>query len=554
MDINQPGQTTPTIQSHIPVQKPKVPMRALIPIISILVGILLVAGGVVAYKFLYMPPEKVVAQMIDKMSDVRSIGFDGIFTLEKMSPANVLGSTVNLNGSLSGLDPSTLYGDVSSLTLGFNGASDYSDLENPKGTLNLAIKANSISDPVDIDTIMVDRAFYFKVNNIPKILLFDLSVFADKWISIDYKATYGKYVSKNLNSELEKELKEKNKLTDDEIQQLKKLITDSGVISIKEKMSEEMINGIDMYHYKFAIDKEKLIQVAEEQMKILSKRESTEKEKELRRKSFENMLLREGEIWIGKKDFYLHKIMYEIQSTMTRLGEDPIKMNFVVSLKDHNKPVSVTAPSGAKPIAEIIAEVMAKMFDPVNSPTLDSDNDGLVDMDEQLWGTDKYNSDSDGDGFKDGDEVKNGYNPAGPGLQTTKPVSPTTTSTLSSASELYLLSARLKARDSKRLADLKQIQTALELYYSERGNMHYPVYPQPIKLGTPDYSCINPTNGFTTTRCKDAYMSIIPTDPTDGQFYEYISTNGTDYTITARLEGKVGKLSGNVVANPQGIK
>lgn len=44
---------------------------------------------------------------------------------------------------------------------------------------------------------------------------------------------------------------------------------------------------------------------------------------------------------------------------------------------------------------------------------IDSDNDGLSDVDEKKYGTDLKNSDSDGDGFLDGAEVKNGYNPLG---------------------------------------------------------------------------------------------------------------------------------------------
>ncbi|MCK5511137.1 hypothetical protein KAI65_06420, partial [Candidatus Parcubacteria bacterium] len=47
--------------------------------------------------------------------------------------------------------------------------------------------------------------------------------------------------------------------------------------------------------------------------------------------------------------------------------------------------------------------------------TKDSDNDGLSDSLEKLYGTDPKNSDSDGDGYMDGDEVNNGYNPLGEG-------------------------------------------------------------------------------------------------------------------------------------------
>lgn len=46
----------------------------------------------------------------------------------------------------------------------------------------------------------------------------------------------------------------------------------------------------------------------------------------------------------------------------------------------------------------------------------DLDSDGLINKDEEKYGTDINNPDTDGDGYSDGDEVKNGYNPNGDGL------------------------------------------------------------------------------------------------------------------------------------------
>lgn len=46
----------------------------------------------------------------------------------------------------------------------------------------------------------------------------------------------------------------------------------------------------------------------------------------------------------------------------------------------------------------------------------DSDYDGLTDREEaKVYKTDPLKSDTDGDGYKDGDELKNGYNPNGAG-------------------------------------------------------------------------------------------------------------------------------------------
>lgn len=46
---------------------------------------------------------------------------------------------------------------------------------------------------------------------------------------------------------------------------------------------------------------------------------------------------------------------------------------------------------------------------------LDSDGDGLTDIEEEKWRTDPNYSDSDSDGYLDGEEVQNGYDPLGPG-------------------------------------------------------------------------------------------------------------------------------------------
>jgi hypothetical protein len=47
--------------------------------------------------------------------------------------------------------------------------------------------------------------------------------------------------------------------------------------------------------------------------------------------------------------------------------------------------------------------------------SLDSDNDALTDVEETVFGTLPTNPDTDGDGYKDGIEVNNGYNPTKPG-------------------------------------------------------------------------------------------------------------------------------------------
>ena len=74
-----------------------------------------------------------------------------------------------------------------------------------------------------------------------------------------------------------------------------------------------------------------------------------------------------------------------------------------------------------------------------------------------------------------------------------------------------LSQARGKARDAKRKSELKQLQTALELYYSD--NSGYPV----------DCWNTSPTNYI--PGLAGTYITVLPRDPSYGQFCDAIGGN-----------------------------
>ena len=128
---------------------------------------------------------------------------------------------------------------------------------------------------------------------------------------------------------------------------------------------------------------------------------------------------------------------------------------------------------------------------------------------------------------------------------------------LSTLAVVALSSARQRARDSKRLADLKQLQTALELYYQDQSSPSYPVETTPVTLGSASQACFNSASGFTTAGCPSPIMGLVPSDPGGSgatTTYSYTSTSGVSYLITATLEGTVNGLSGNISLTPAGIQ
>lgn len=80
-----------------------------------------------------------------------------------------------------------------------------------------------------------------------------------------------------------------------------------------------------------------------------------------------------------------------------------------------------------------------------------------------------------------------------------------------------LATARKKGRDARRIADLKQLQVALELFYSEQST---PAYPAALSSLTP------------------TYIAAVPTDPKTGSAYTFSrSTDTFYYCMGASMEG-----------------
>ncbi|MDO8593056.1 MAG: type II secretion system protein [bacterium] len=124
---------------------------------------------------------------------------------------------------------------------------------------------------------------------------------------------------------------------------------------------------------------------------------------------------------------------------------------------------------------------------------------------------------------------------------------------LSTLAVVALNNARAKSRDAKRVSDIKQVQTALELYYNDQNK--YPV-DSAVVLGAGDQACLD-TEGWDVTACAGAtkYMAQVPKNPLPGGAdYSYTSADGTTYSINFTLEGKVGELDGASTANPNGVQ
>lgn len=140
---------------------------------------------------------------------------------------------------------------------------------------------------------------------------------------------------------------------------------------------------------------------------------------------------------------------------------------------------------------------------------------------------------------------------------------------LSTLAVVALGSARSKARDARRISDIKQVQTALELYFADLGvypNPTSPIDPMGDTTTASRVLCdLTPTSdvGFadTETGCATVYMGQVPINfaqPDSIVDYVYTSiSSGQSYTIDFQLEGTTGGITGTPAtaqATPSGVK
>lgn len=92
---------------------------------------------------------------------------------------------------------------------------------------------------------------------------------------------------------------------------------------------------------------------------------------------------------------------------------------------------------------------------------------------------------------------------------------------------------RQRARDAQRKSDVRQLQSALELYRADTGS-----YPSPG--GTNQLNSVACPTPSSFTYSGTTYMQQIPCDPLGSSYYHsgsyYYSTTGSTYTLGACLE------------------
>ena len=114
---------------------------------------------------------------------------------------------------------------------------------------------------------------------------------------------------------------------------------------------------------------------------------------------------------------------------------------------------------------------------------------------------------------------------------------------LATLSVIALNTARVKARDARRVSDIKQIQTALEMAFDASVDSKYPT-PVNNKVPTSTYISSVPTN----PKPVDTGCTTGPDD-----YFYALTDSGASYTLSYCLSN-LSTPSGRATATPAGIR
>ena len=257
---------------------------------------------------------------------------------------------------------------------------------------------------------------YVRFQNVPREFIVNLAPISGQWVQFDSRNT-----------------QKKDFFVPEKIVAVKGILI-SGYIKNEflklEKLSSEKILKKRSYHYSVSLKKD----IFENFIKDISKGISNADMEYSEKIFFESSVQQvrdfimshdfSAEIWIGKGDYYIRKLVIKAESDPN--SPNGFRGSVVFFSNDFNVAKKREIPESSMSIEEAFTKITGnKLGDylpqknvesrPATGDTYpdpDLDDDGLPDFMEKKLKTDLYNPDSNGNGIKDGEEFLRGDNPA----------------------------------------------------------------------------------------------------------------------------------------------
>lgn len=184
-----------------------------------------------------------------------------------------------------------------------------------------------------------DQAFYLKVAEVPSVEGASLDSMLNQWYKFDMEKMASMVpVADDVTATEQFDLKQYAKL--------KKLLKKQKFIKVTKDFGVQKLYGNDTYHYQVTVDPGEFINFMLEANQVMEGEEmSTDEQQELRKNAAKLEDI-DFEVWIGKKDYNLHRL----QARGENVGEDGAIMKYDVGIdfSDFDKKIEIDVPADAK--------------------------------------------------------------------------------------------------------------------------------------------------------------------------------------------------------------
>lgn|SRR3990167_6348804 len=344
----------PTVQTDFPDQAPS-RSKKLFLVIGILILLLALGGGAYAYySGAFVSLQSVMKDVIGHAQTSKTVSYDATLNFDFSG----IKSFANGVSSIPGLNSKQL-----SVTV--TGSSDITDTNNIKNSSVISVNLGSLSLGAEIR--LVDDTLYAELTKVSASMSTLLGVvpitsFENKWYSFSYKPfDKAKDLVSGLPSADQNML---GNLTTDQKDHLSQIAKDASLIKQTAKLSDEVITGESSYHFAFDLDRPGIVAYLKsiteyinsigKDNSVLSAFDATSFSKQL-----DSLKDFKGEIWIGKNDKLMHKIVISFGIQPDPVKDEQVKTNMVFIFSGYNQPVSIVAPAESVPFETLISSMMS---------------------------------------------------------------------------------------------------------------------------------------------------------------------------------------------------
>lgn len=335
-------------------------------VVSLLVlAFLLLAGGAFAYFNIYLSPKQVLGRMVSKMNNLDSAKYNAKVILAFESD----GQNPPIEGN-SQPQNNPLFGAllVSNFTFDASGVYDMADdMEKVDFDTLVSAKVGNLKIG-EFQVIGKGDNFYLKIVELQSFgLPVDFSSLINQWIKIDPKELEEKY---GVESPEQTDVQ----LSEEQQKEFNEFVKDNFPFEFVEKLKDEEMVGVKVYHYKVRLNKENGIKVMKKAFELMGK------QKELENydldEAFKHTEVSDIDLWVGKGNNYLYKTTFRVTSypdSTANVGQNAgvrLTMDVGIELSEHNKPASIVEPQDTKSIEEILNQY-------TNTPAFPYEDDSL---------------------------------------------------------------------------------------------------------------------------------------------------------------------------------